>query len=200
MTPVLFAVEGETDVPVAEKLIELVGRVPRRVSASGGSSSIDAGLTRWARPSNGEPMLVLRDWDVADNVECAPELRARIAGARCPSNVAVRIVVRSMESWLMADRDAACHYFRTTKIPIHPEQVEHPKLALVDACRRSKLRRVRDGMIPRPGSGGAVGADFSLLIADFARNHWNPTRARLNAPSLSRAIGRMEQLIADNIW
>lgn len=200
MTPVLYAVEGGTDVPVAEKLIALVGRVPRRVSASGGSGHIDAGLARWSRPSNTSPMLVLRDWDSADNVGCAPELRMKIAGEACPPNVAVRIVVRAMESWLMADYNAACEYFRTSKIPHNPEQVERPKLALVEACRRSKLRVIRDGMTPRNGSGGAVGTDFALLIADFARNHWDPQRARLNAPSLSRAIVRLEDLVANDIW
>jgi hypothetical protein len=200
MTEVLYAVEGGTDVPVAEKLIAHVGRRPRQVSASGGSGVIDAKLGRWAQPSNHAPMLILRDWDLSDGVLCPPALIDKIAGHARPANVAVRIAVRSMESWLMADTFAARRFFQTSRLPQQPELLDRPKLALVDACRDSRLRRVRIGMVPRPGSGGAVGADFALLIGEYAREHWDPVRAQVNAPSLRRAIARMQELVTRGAW
>jgi predicted SnoaL-like aldol condensation-catalyzing enzyme len=200
MTVVLYAVEGSTDAPIAEKLIQLVGRLPRQVSASGGAGVVDSKIARWAKPSNRAPMLILRDWDSVDGVECAPRLVQKLAGPHRPPNVAVRVVVRSIESWLMADRDAASAYFRTSSMPTRPENLERPKLALVRACKSSRLVKVRSGMVPREGSGGAVGADFAPLITEFAREHWDPMRAAENAPSLGRAIDRMHQLVADGIW
>lgn len=200
MTVVLYAVEGSTDVPVAEKLIALVECESRVVSASGGSSVIDGKLARWTQLSNKMPMLILRDWDQADNAECAPELVARLRGADCPSNIALRIVVRSIESWLMADYEAATSFFRTRQIPRDPDSIERPKLALVDACRRSDLKAVRDGMTPAATSSGTVGTDYARLVREFAEKHWNPSRAATNSPSLDRAVSRLRQLVKDEVW
>jgi hypothetical protein len=200
MTVVLYAVEGTTDAPVAEKLISLVKCEPRVVSASGGSSVIDLGLARWSMASNKQPMLILRDWDQADGAGCAPELVARLLGKACPTNVALRIVVRSVESWLMADYDAAKSFFQTAHIHRDPDSLDSPKLALVAACRRSTTRRIRDGMTPGSSTGGAVGPDYSILLRDFAQNHWDPTRAAGNSPSLARAITRLRTLVEDGEW
>ena len=200
MTVVLYAVEGSTDVPVAEKLIALVECESRVVSASGGSSVIDGKLPRWTKASNMQPMLVLRDWDQADDAACAPELVASLLGKACPSNVALRIVVRSVESWLMADYDAATSFFRTALIPKDPDSVERPKLALVSACRKSAIKAIRDGMTPRNASSGAVGIDYANLVREFAENHWDPQRASANSPSLARAISRLKQLVEDGVW
>lgn len=201
MTEVLYAVEGGTDVAVAEKLIVHVGRRPRQVSAAGGSGAIDAKLKRWCQPSNHAPMLILRDWDLVDGVPCPPALLDKVAPhATRPANVSIRIVVRSMESWLMADTWAARKFFRTSRLPTDPELITTPKLSLVEACRSSSLRRVRVGMVPRPGSGGATGPDFALLVGEYAREYWDPVRAQENAPSLRRAIARMNELVARGLW
>lgn len=201
MTEVLYAVEGGTDVAVAERLIIHVGRRPRQVSSSGGSGDIDAKLERWCQPSNRMPMLILRDWDLVDGVACPSALLDKVAaGATRPANVAVRIVVRSIESWLMADTLAARKFFGTSQLSAEPELLTTPKRSLVEACRSSKLRRVRVGMVPRAGSGGGAGADFALLIGEYAREHWDPVRAQANAPSLRRAIVRMNELVASGVW
>jgi hypothetical protein len=199
MTPVLFAVEGASDVAVAEKLILHVGRVPRVVAATGGSSVIDDRLLRWAQPTNQTPMLVLRDWDDRDGVPCPSALVEKIASTR-PANVAVRIVVRSIEAWLMADSSAARAFFRSKAIPSQPELEPRPKIALVQACRASKLRRIRDGIVPPPRSGAVVGPEYSLLINEYARDHWDVSRALQNAPSLARAVQRLETLVATQVW
>ena len=200
MTVVMYAVEGSTDVPVAEKLIALVECESRVVSASGGSSVIDGKLPRWTKASNKQPMLVLRDWDQADGAACAPELVASLLGDACPANVALRIVVRSVESWLMADYDAATSFFRTALIPKDPDSVDRPKLALVSACRKSAIKAIRDGMTPANASSGAVGIDYANLVREFAEDHWDPQRASANSPSLARAISRLKQLVDDRVW
>lgn len=200
MTEVLYAVEGTTDAPVAEKLIRLMNRVPRQVSASGGSSTIDTKLARWAQSSNSAPMLILRDWDPVDHAACPAELVGRIAGVNRPPNIAVRIVVRSIESWLMADIEAAKDFFRTPGLPATPESLHRPKPALARACEGSRLARVKRGMVPRQGSGGAVGPEYTLLVTEFARDHWDPLRASENSPSLARTVQRLRQLVESGVW
>jgi len=200
MTIVLYAVEGSTDAPVAEKLISMVECESRMVSASGGSSVIDRKLARWTKSSNTFPMLILRDWDQADGAACAPDLAASLKGETCPANIALRIVVRSIESWLMADIDAAASFFRTARIPTDPDLVERPKLALVAACRRSEARTIREGMSPSSSSTSAVGTDYTRLVREFAKDHWDPGRASDTSPSLARAISRLNQLVKDGMW
>lgn len=200
MTVVLYAVEGSTDAPVAEKLIELVGCEARLVSASGGSSLIDRKLGRWTQASNQQPMLILRDWDHGDHAECAPELVRNLIPDHCPANVALRIVVRSIESWLMADAHAAASFFSTSSIPKDPDTIERPKVALVAACRKSRIKAIRSNMAPSEASGGAVGIGYATLVREFAASHWDPERASANSPSLARAVFRLRQLVEVGAW
>ena len=104
------------------------------------------------------------------------------------------------EAWLMADASAARAFFRSAAIPSQPELEPRPKIALVQACRASKLRRIRDGIVPPPRSGGVVGPEYSLLINEYARDHWDVSRALQNAPSLARAVQRLETLVATQVW
>ena len=41
MTVVYFAVEGETDVPIAERMLRLIGVEPVRTLVAGGKSKLD---------------------------------------------------------------------------------------------------------------------------------------------------------------
>lgn len=151
MTRVLYAVEGPTDQPIAEALISHVGRVPRPMSVEGGSWRIDRGLRRWTMPSNVAPTLVIRDWDGrSDQSPCTAELVQRLTRTDRPAHVAVRIAVRATESWLMAGRAAAVEFFRTSKIPSDTDDIENPKLALVNACRSSRTQAIRRPLGP-PG-------------------------------------------------
>lgn len=198
---VLYGVEGPTDAPVAEKLINWVGCVPQLVSARGGKSQVDERLRHWNKASNTQPFLVLRDWDPSDSASCIPGLLDRLLGGQILApRLALRIPVRSVEAWLMADTDSFKQYFKTTKVPKDPDGEDDPKRALVNACRHSRSATIRKDIVPRPGSGRVVGELYSHRIIDFASNHWDPDRARRNSPSLDRALNRLTQLVTAGLW
>jgi hypothetical protein len=198
---VLYAVEGLTDAPVAEKLILHVGRVPRVIVAGGGKSAVDDRLRRWARSGNPRPILALRDWDRNDRVDCVPELLRLVFGQLpVPPTMVVRIAVRAVESWLMADLDGATDYFGTSRFPPQPDELVDPKQAFVKACQRSRERAIREGVVPRSGSGRSVGDLYEAILIDFARNVWSVERARLNSPSLDRALERLSVVIEQGLW
>lgn len=202
MTEVLYAVEGVTDVPVAEKLIRLVGRVPRLGPVPSGKSQIDKNLDRWNQSSNRQPFLVIRDWDTNDKVECVPALLTKLLTRDLEApGFAFRIAVRAIESWLMADADSFAEFFvaRKSRLPIDPDSLQNPKLALVTVCSRSPAR-IRTGMLPRPGSGRVVGPEYASLVVEFGRSHWDPERASLRSPSLNRTIGSLRSLVASGAW
>ena len=145
-------------------------------------------------------MLVLRDLDVRDGVACAPELVARLLPPERTKSLALRIAVRASESWMMADREAAMTFFATLAIPGNPDGELYPKRPLVNACRKSTNRRVKQGMVPDPGSSAAVGIGYVGLTREFVEHHWSVERARLASPSLASALRRIEHLIESKIW
>jgi hypothetical protein len=198
---VLFAVEGTTDVPFAERIIESVGRVPHLVLVAGGKPNLDSQLARWSQPSNRMPFLVLRDWDASDRAACVPEHVTKLLGGHTPPPTFVlRIPVRATEAWLMADRGAAVSYFGTDRIPVAPDDELSPKRTLVNACRASKSKRIRDAMVPTEGGRRSAGPLYEPTVVDFGRNRWDPQRARTNSPSLDRSLRRIESLVLSGSW
>ena len=104
MTVVYYAVEGETDIPVAERLIRLVGLYPRATRVAGGKSHLDARIPALNRSGRALNWLILRDLD--RDAPCASELIDDLLHGRgLAPRVSLRIPVRAMESWMLADRE-----------------------------------------------------------------------------------------------
>lgn len=197
--------EGTTDGPYAEALLREVGAVPGIIVTTHGHGALDRRLAaRWNRTSNRIPMLIVRDWDpgpVGVGV-CRRRAIEQIAGGPivAPAMV-VRLAVAELESWLLADTTAAASFFgvKTTRLPADMDELADPKSTLVNLCRRSSQRRIREGMVPGPASGRAVGPGFTGLIHEY-RGSWDPRRASARSKSLRRALDRLEIVIADGVW
>jgi len=196
-----YAVEGQTDTPVADKLIRLVGGTPRRILVAGGKTKLDPKVPGLNGVAQAVPWLVLRDLD--DDADCAPDLVDLLLDAQVLSDgMCLRIAERATESWLLADSVAFSEFFRITisRIPNTPDVLQRPKRQVVDLCRRSTRSSVRKAMVPRVSSGREVGPEYVSFLIDFARNYWDPSRAADRSPSLRRAIVRMASLVEDGNW
>lgn len=100
MTFVYFAVEGDSDVPVAERLIRHVGLIPHRAIVAGGVPKLDDRIPNLTRSAAHMNWLILRD---LDREQCAPRLARRLFSGGVPPRVCLRIPVRSVESCMLAD-------------------------------------------------------------------------------------------------
>ncbi|MGQ0742865.1 MAG: hypothetical protein ACT4OS_00705 [Acidimicrobiales bacterium] len=202
MNEVAYAVEGPSDEPVAERLITLYGRIPRRVTTAGGKAKLDSRVAAYNASAQHLPWLVLRDLDRDDSAACIPDLLSSLVGGSTAPRMALRVAVRAAESWLMADRAGFAAHFRLSSglVPLSPDDLEDPKRSLVDLCRRSRSGAVRGGMVPRPGSGRRVGAEYTAMVRQFALEVWSPDVARSASPSLDRAMAKMAQLVSDGAW
>ena len=201
MTEVYFAVEGETDVPVAEHLIRLVGLYPRATRVAGGKSQLDARIPALNRSGGALNWLILRDLD--RDAPCASALiDVLLHGRGLAPRLSLRIPVRAMESWILADREGFTGEFGVAaqRLPDRPDELDDPKQHLIDVCRHSTRRTVRNAMVPRPGSGRRVGPEYASRIAAFARGTWDVERAAPRSPSLERALAGLRALVANGVW
>lgn len=202
MTDILTLVEGATDKPYAEAIVRAVGHRAEPVIVKRGHGSIDNLLPRWNDAGNRRAALVLRDLDpMPRGTSCVPEaVAALLNGPLRAECVAVRLPVRELESWILADEQGVSDFFGLrAPLPTDPDLLSDPKKTLVDLCRKSVLSKVRRGMVPRVGSGRAVGPDYEALVIEFGAR-WDPLVAARRSPSLARTIARLQDLSDRSIW
>ena len=142
-----------------------------------------------------EPILVITDLDSLQL--CLLRFRSEwCQGLQMLPDFVFRIAVAEIESWLLADRRQVAQWLGIAEslVPRHPEAVPQPKECLVGLARRSRNRRLREAMVPKPSSTGATGPGYNDCVSEFATLHWHPSIARTIAPSLNRAIIRIDEL------
>jgi hypothetical protein len=112
-------------------------------------------------------------------------------------NMLLRICVREAESWLMADPEPLARLLRvpSTRIPLHSEDLDDPKRALLDLAVRAPAR-VRKGLLPDTGSTARIGPDYNALLCPLVATKWDIAKAATRAPSLAKARQRIAELAA----
>lgn len=198
---VRLAVEGVTDVAVARRLVELAGFACEERARREGKNRLDRKIPELNRSGKAINWLVLRDLDHDES--CAPNLvRKVLKGQAMASRVSVRIAVRGVESWLLADHVGFSRHFsvRQTALPPHPDQLDNPKRELMRICGASRERDVRTSMMPRQAGGHRAGPGYANAIIGFASHHWEPERAARRSPSLNRALKNVRAMKAEGRW
>lgn len=199
-----LVVEGQTDVMPAGKMLRARGANadPLRTIITDGKTAWDERLLRYNRAARHAPWLVLRDSD-RDGGDCPVRLRQQLLPATEQSPMlCFRLTVRAMEAWLLADAEAFADHFAVpiTRVPRDPEAEDRPKVSLVNACRSSRRRDIRAGVVPPRRSRHDVGPEYTSFISDFAEAVWRPDAAAERSPSLWRALAEVERLVATGVW
>ena len=160
--------------------------------------AFEARLRRFNEAARHAPWFALCD---LDREECAPVRRRRYLPDPAPG-ICFRIAVRTVEAWFLADRKGIARFLRVAKgsVPAAPEEEPDPKSSLVALARRSRSRAVWEGLAPSAGDRRSVGAEYALMMSEFARDHWSPRRAADHAPSLRRTIERCRRFEKDGRW
>lgn len=133
-------------------------------------------------------VFVLRDLD--NDGPCPGALLDRMLPDR-PSSLIIRLAVRSVDAWLMADQTglASALHVRPNAIPERPEALADPKRTLRDLALKSRDRTMRE-------IAAESAQAFAGVLADFAADAWRIERALASeaAPSLQRAVERLSSL------
>lgn len=196
MNFVRYAVEGPTDEPIVKKILLATGLEPFQPLIANGKSNLDQKLPDLNRIATSIPWLVVRDLDHDDERSCIPVLRENLLGNhQCNQFMRLRFAVRAIEAWLMADHDAFTEFFGIRrKVEQQPESLDNPKRYLINICRKSTKKRIKEGIPPPIQSKRTLGPDYVTLIRKFAEDRWDPLKARVNAPSLGRALDSLTKL------
>jgi hypothetical protein len=186
--PINLVFEDDLGEAVARRILQRspVRFVVGAVYPGHGFGNIRRRLTAFNNAAKGMPYFVLVDSDD----QCPPaKIRGWLASPVHP-NLLFRIAVMEVESWLLADRSGIASFLGIdrTLIPRNADQIADPKRFLVNLARKSRRRRLREAIVPRPRTTAQVGPDYNGQLSSFIANTWNPRKATNNSASLLRCL------------
>jgi len=186
---VKLAAEGIIDFAILRRLIRDAGLSPGPEYGRRGKDHFDKRILGYNKAAAYGPWLAARDMD--QDAKCPNDLVCRLL-PRPAKLMRLRIVVRSAEAWLLADRKHFGDKFRIAlkHIPGNPEALDHPKIAMLSALAKSSSKNIRTDMVRLPQ---AIGPQYNTVLREFAESEWDPEKAGQTAPSLARARMRLTE-------
>lgn len=191
--PVNLATEDELSEAVLRRLLDHADRGYAVGTAYGrrGFGYLRNTITNWNRAARFVPFVVLADLDLRP---CPPELiNDWLTEPRHP-NLLLRVAVREVEAWLLADRSNFARYLHVSEkwVPVNSDGLLDPKAALVDATRRSRSKAVRERIVPNRGSTAKQGRDYNSCLVEFVRMAWNIEAAAARSASLQGTVAKLD--------
>jgi hypothetical protein len=185
----LIVVEGNLEEPVAHKLLHCLGLDLTGVTTvnKGGRVAFWRDVLRYNRAAELGPVFALTDLDWEPC--CSGLIAGHLGEARHPDFV-LRIAVRALESWLLADAAALSRFLQVPAkiVPRDPDTEPLPKQTLVNLARKSRSRSIKEDLVPEPDSKGVVGKNYTARMSEFVLQAWNPLDAQHRSRSLQRAL------------
>ena len=130
-----------------------------------------------------------------DDDNCPPDLIADWLGPHSPQYLDIRVAVREVEAWLLADRQRLADFLSVSvaRIPRDPETVNDPKECLLRLALRAP-RRLRNDLVFGENGNVRQGPGYNQLLSSFVAKEWSPQNAALHPRSLDRAIQSVTML------
>ena len=179
------------DAAIRKLLISACKKEVTAVLQLRGNTYLRARARELNRTAKSHPVIMLTDQDRTE--DCPPIIRRAWFGTD-RVDVCFNVAVMEVEAWLLADQEAISKLLgvASSRIPASIEDIQNPKLFIVNLARGSRYSRIRQDLVPSPGSTAAVGPLFNPTLVGFVGSNWSPTRAARSAPSLARAIQRIK--------
>jgi len=189
------AVEGDVDEAVLRRV--LVGLNLGNVYGKEGKQRLLQRLGGYNYAARHSPWVVLIDLN--GDFSCAPEFMRNLL-PNSSERMCLRVAVRAVEAWLIADHERLSRAFGISqrRLPGNPDCLRNPKAELVSLARHSNSRAVREEIVPREGSGRAVGPLYATRIVQFVLDEvdgWRPDEAATRSDSLRRCVQGLRRLL-----
>lgn len=182
------------DEAVAIRIIEAAGHTHGTCFGKKGCGYIEKKIQQFNSTAHHINYLALVDF-MDTKLNCPPEVISNWLPHQRPKML-FRVVVREIESWLLADRSNLAKFLKinVAMLPLDPEQISDPKLSLVNLARKSKSARIREALVPTAGSTAHEGKLYSSEMKTFITELWDIESARKTARSLDKALISLERL------
>ena len=190
------AVEGDIDESVLLRLAEENGLNISAIYGKCGKLALLRKLGGYNSAAQFAPWIIFVDLD--HEHDCASKAREQwlpqIANGMC-----FRIAVREIEAWPLADRPRIAEFLGVParKIPQNPDIVPDPKELIVRLAGQSRRKEIREGMVPRGGSGRRIGPLYTSRMMSFISDKskgWRPAEASAHSDSLRRCMACLARL------
>jgi hypothetical protein len=196
--PVNLAIEDELSEAVLRRLLNNTDKGYAVGVAYGrtGFGYLRKTIPGWNRAARGRPFVVLTDLDSHD---CAPVLiRDWLREPQHPNPV-LRVAVREVEAWLLADRTNLARYLGVPErqMPSEPDSLLDPKGFLISLAARSRSKVIKTRIAPRTGSTAKQGPDYNAALSKFVRSAWDIERASSCSASLARSVAALAAFTPD---
>ena len=196
MTPIAIATEDELSEAIALRLIAELPQ-PHHITLKlrkGGFGYLRSKMDNWRQMAGQQVMLVLTDLDRAN---CLVEFRSSwLSAKQLPANLLLRVAVREVESWLLADHVALRALIGARgHLPAQPDELPDPKQFLLQLAK-SAPKAVREDLIKVAPGHLAQGLGYNARLSALVNGQWCPERAAERSPSLARARTRLHEAVA----
>lgn len=157
-----------------------------------GSGYLKSKMKSWHEMARNGMVLLLTD---LDRLECPVSLLSDWLGVRrqLPENLLLRVAVREIESWVLADHLGVHILFgKELRLPVAPDELPDPKQHLLMLARKAS-RRVRENSVVQRGAVASQGVGYNRLLSSWVQSEWSPERAAQRSPSLRRTRDRLRE-------
>lgn len=194
MTPIAIATEDQLSEAIALRLISEVPTphfIQHKLGRTG-NGYLRSRMESWYRMAQHQVMLVLTDLDRAN---CLVEFRDQWLATAPPANLVLRIAVREVESWVLADHVAMRELIGAKGVlPVAPDDLADPKRALLGLAKGAP-KQVRDDLLKVIDGNLAQGVGYNARLTAWVNSEWSPQRAAERSPSLARARSRLNEVV-----
>ena len=194
MTPIAIATEDQLSEAIALRLIADIS-TPHLVQhklGRRGNGYLKSKMDNWYQMAQQQVMLVLTDLDRAD---CLVEFRDKWLASEPPDSLLLRIAVREVESWVLADHVAMRELIGAKGVlPVAPDELPDPKQALLRLAKGAP-KQVRNDLLKTIDGHLSPGLGYNARLSEWVNSVWNPQRAAVRSPSLARARLRLNEVV-----
>jgi hypothetical protein len=196
ITDLAVVVEDDLSLAVLDRILSSSSRQFKitRPFVSRGFGNIKRSINTYRQASRIIPHIILTD---LDNAICAASLIRDWKAENLPASMMLRVAVREVESWILADQESFSKFAKIPKkkIPLSPDLLADPKQTLVNLVRHSSSRRLAAEIVPAAGSRAQIGPLYNEKLSTFVLGQWDPVVAAASSPSLLRTRGRLETFL-----
>lgn len=189
---ITLAVEDSLSEAVARKILYQSKKQYCVANCLGGKGFgyLKASINAFNKAAKKLPIFVLTDQDVG----CPPEKIKSWLNHKPNANLIFRIAVMEIESWVMADCEAIADFLSISvaNFPYRMDEIPNPKQFLLTNAKKSRLKSLKEDIVPSIGSTAKIGPNYNARLSDFIRNKWNVYKAIKYSESLNRTFVKIQ--------